>query len=173
MIEPHIEDIKALSDVMRRVVANHGSDSRRAAFDAFVLEMTEDLKYLAPLIQYYFEKEYPKWHIEKTGISGSVVVVAPERQFRRLTIIPPEVRAQRKAEIVQGAIAITNRIVLMNLRLPCGKLLREATFADLDDTIGWMRELKKHGKPTEAIDKKLTEADLQNVWKRFQKEKAA
>lgn len=157
-----IEDFKTLYESMRRTVANHGHDSRKAAFDAFLADMQSDPKYLVALAQYHFDKEYPKWDHQQIGVGRSVIV-------------PPEIRAARKAEddeAVSRAVRRVNQIALMNLVLPGGVTLRHATFADCAKAGGWFADVAKCGKATEAVDKKLTEADLRNIWERFEKKAA-
>lgn len=114
------------------------------------------------LAQYHFDREYSKWDHQQIGVGRSVIV-------------PPEIRAKRKAEddeVVSRAVRRVNHIVLMNLVLPGGVMLRHATFADCAKAGGWFADVAKCGKPTEAVDKKLEEADLRNIWKRFEKRAA-
>jgi hypothetical protein len=157
------DNVKLLYEVMRRTIANHGTDSRKAAFDEFVAILRDKPTSAIALAEYYFEREFPKWAVDSSG-NGSTVVV------------PPEVRAAerivRKADVEQEAVRIARRVrnmVLMDLVLPTGKKLRESTFADCAKAGGWFSEIAKHGKPNQAVDKKLTEDDLQNIWTRFQK----
>jgi len=177
--------MNSLNEVMRRIVANHGADSRKAAYDAFLAEMKSDAKYLDALAREHFDREFPKWE-RKEVAPGSNVIVPPRSSLmeifassspvgfsvasRRSPQVSRENKAQRAAEINRQAAAIAHRVrrvVLMDLRLPCGKLLRDATFADCANAGGWFVELARHGKPSEAVDKKLSEADLQNIWSRF------
>lgn len=162
-----VDDSKSLYESMRRAVANHGHDSRKAAFEAFLADMLGDPKHLIALAQYHFDREYPKWDHQHVGVGRSVIV-------------PPEVRAAERAtqqrNIKEEAIRIAkrvNHVVLMNLVLPSGNALRHSTFADCAKAGGWLAEVAKLGKPTEAVDKKLTEGDLRNVWNRFEKRVAA
>ncbi len=152
-----------LYEAMRRAVANNGRGSHKSAFTAFMTEMRSDPKFLALLAKEYFDREYPKWDVDQIG-RGRVVV------------IPPEVRAKQRAasneRVTQEISRIKGRLVhmcLLDLILPGGKRLRHSTFADCAKAGGWFVAIAKHGKPSESVDKKLSETDLRNIWKRYEK----
>lgn len=51
--------------------------------------------------------------------------------------------------------------ILMDITLPNGKKLRDATFAECSAAGGWFKSLAVKGKPSEIVGKTLTEQDLQ------------
>lgn len=59
-------------------------------------------------------------------------------------------------------------LVLMDLTLPNGKRLRHCIGADCTRAGGWLAEVGRRVGARNAVDKKMTESDLRNVWERFQ-----
>lgn len=55
------------------------------------------------------------------------------------------------------------RVVLLNLVLPSGKALRDATFAECARAGGWFAKIAKMGKPRQVVGKVVTEGQLQAV----------
>jgi hypothetical protein len=68
--------------------------------------------------------------------------------------------AKNRAEAIKATAKAIRDVVLMNLTLPNGKRLRDATFADCGRAGGWFKVLATKGKPSEVVGKKLTENDL-------------
>jgi len=58
-------------------------------------------------------------------------------------------------------------VLLLDLVLPNGKTLREATGADCARAGGFYVEVSKHIKPTQVVDKHLTEANLRDIRSRY------
>lgn len=55
------------------------------------------------------------------------------------------------------------RVVLLDLPLPDGKLLRHATFAECAAVGGWFAKIAKQGKPRQIVGKVLTEKQLRAI----------
>lgn len=55
------------------------------------------------------------------------------------------------------------RLVLMDLVLPSGKMLRDSTFREAGEAGGWLVRLGKCGKPGEIIGATMTERDVSVV----------
>lgn len=54
-------------------------------------------------------------------------------------------------------------VVLLDLLLPSGKLLRDATFAECAQAGGWYAKVSAMGKPNQIVGKVLTEQQLRRV----------
>lgn len=72
--------------------------------------------------------------------------------------------AQRQAAVEQVKERVVN-VILMNLTLPSGKLLRDATFKECAAAGGFFARVSKQGKPNQVVGKALTEEKLRAVWK--------
>lgn len=75
-----------------------------------------------------------------------------------------DLQQTRSANIQREARQIADRVVnvvLMNLTLPSGKVLRDATFKECARAGGFFLRVAKKGKPQQIVGKTLTEADLQ------------
>lgn len=64
---------------------------------------------------------------------------------------------------VEGIKDKIRAAVLMDLTLPSGKKLRDATFAECSKAGGWFKVLATKGKPSEIVGEKMSEADLQKI----------
>lgn len=81
---------------------------------------------------------------------------------------PPTAKqtAERRASEQAKVSALKERvakIVLMNIMLPTGKLLRESTFADCKKAGGWFAKVAAKGKPNQVVGRTLSEVDLQKL----------
>lgn len=150
-----------LFEVMRLALRRNPTASRKEAFGYFLEAVVDNSKWFATLAEEYFYGNYEKFDIEQIGRGHSVVVPrsvqsrasSQERVTAELAILKTQVRS----------------VILLDMVLPCGKRLRHATFADCKKAGGWLTEVSKKGKPTQAVDKALDEADLQNIWKRYER----
>lgn len=78
----------------------------------------------------------------------------------------PASAGQREAMTLKKVNDIKRRIVdvvLLDLILPNGKALRDATFGDCAKAGGWFQLLSRKGKPSEVVGKRLSEADLKKI----------
>ena len=73
-----------------------------------------------------------------------------------------EVRTQREKQAAQLSDHIKN-VILMDVELPNGKKLRDATFRDCKNAGGWFTRVSRLGKPAEVVGSKLTEDRLRQI----------
>ena len=92
-------------------------------------------------------------------------VEAPKPAIKPIEIVRAE-REKRQAEteaFVAAAAPIARRIILMNMELPDGTKLRDATFAQCKKAGGWWLQLAGMGKPKQIVGETLSEADLGKI----------
>lgn len=170
--------MKSLFDTFRDVMMSNPSGSRKELKDEFIARMIADPDNFAALATDYFERMAAVWtvHAEnpastsfgRTGVSQDKVA----RMVRRDTVEAKD-RNNRMFDMVKSSI---RQVILLDLVMPNGKLLRDANGADCVKAGGFYAEIAKHLKPTQIVDKHLKEGDLQNIRARFyqvNKEKAA
>ena len=86
---------------------------------------------------------------------------APRRHASR-PFAPLVTRAERAASVATTSKVVT-QIMLMNLTLPSGKLLREATFKECTEAGGWWVKVGKQGKPNQIVGRTISEVDLRAI----------
>lgn len=166
--------MKSLFDTFRAVMMSNPSGSRKELQDEFISRMIDDPDNFAALATDYFERMAAVWTVHadnpastsfgRTGVSQDKVA----RMVRRDT-------AEARQRTMK-AVAALRDTVLLDLVMPNGKLLRDASGADCAKAGGFYAEIAKHLKPTQIVDRHLKEGDLQNIRARFyqvNKEKVA
>lgn len=152
------------NDLLRNVLLGNPAASEKEIFDAVSSEVVRDPGYWGSIITHWFASSYPKVAVEVIG-PGSV-----RFQTRLFHKSPPEDRAERRAAEIEAVENIKLQItknVLMDFVLSNGKALRSATFGDCANEGGWLLAISKRGRANEIVGKKLTEADLVNLQRRF------
>lgn len=155
-----------LFDAFRMAMLNKPDGSRADALAAFMLEMRSRPEYLETLAQDYFDRMSGVWAVDR--VEGTYL-------FRRKD--PPRLRAEPATEKAIRKRAVTealkdmraslSKILLLDLTLPDGKALRDSTGAECKKAGGFFREVARHLKPQQVVDKHMTEGDLQNIRARF------
>ena len=82
----------------------------------------------------------------------------PKRKGRH----PTQTVEQRQEQVAKSAKLIV-QVMLMNITLPSGKKLAEATFKECAEAGGWFARVAKKGKPSEIVGRVLTEQDLRKI----------
>ncbi len=134
--------------------------SRKEAKDRFIDEMRSDPVFLDLLAEDYFERLSKTW--QTVGTDNNYALVARRAESR-----------QRTARVYTAMKSKLRQIVLMDLTLPNGKLLRDATGAACSRAGGFFTEVSRHLHPNQVVDKHLTETDLRNIQSRFQQKEVA
>ena len=170
---------KPLFDVFRTVMMNNANGSRKEAQDAFIARMKGDPAYLEILATDYFERMAAVWTVRtqapaartfaRTEVSQDKVERMSHSRARPVALVrrSKEEDAARTATIFEEMKAKVRGIVLLDLMLPNGKALRDATGAECAKAGGFFSEVAKAIKPTQVVDRNLTESDLQNIRARF------
>lgn len=167
---------KSLFDAFRLAMLSAGPDSRKAAEDSFLAAMRADPRYLELLARDYFERMAAKWTVQehRPGSLTFVPIHTDEAAEAKTKVDRPALTPQSRAEALARSVAAIGglkarlrAVILLDLTLPDGKKLREATGAECTRAGGFFAAVAKSIKPTEVVDRKLTEADLQNIRARY------
>lgn len=153
---------KSIFDVFREAMERKPTASRKEALDWFVDKMKSDPIFLDELAVSYFHRMSATWTIrdEHRGYSfGRAFNIEKARKARR------QGSARTVAAISDVKASI--RVVLLDLVLPNGKALRHATGVECAKAGGFYSEIAKHIKPTQVVDRHLSEANLQDIKARY------
>lgn len=180
---------KPLFDVFRSVMMDNADGSRKDAMDAFLAEMKSDPAHLDALAADYFERMAAVWTVRSEAPGSKSfgrTEVAQDKATRQS--VPRAMRPAKPLELVRRSReeaevrtvtlfeemrAKLRDVVLLDLVLPSGKALRNATGAECAKAGGFYADVAKSIKPTQVVDRHLTEGDLQNIKARhFQKNAA-
>jgi len=158
---------KPLFDVFRDAMERKPSASRKEALDQFVAAMKSDPKYLEDLATDYFHRMSAAWTVrdEKHGYSfGRVVEPSVKIEDARTK---RAASAERTATALETLKAKIRDVILLDQILPNGVAVRHATGAEMAKAGGYYAEVAKHIKPTEVVDRHLSEANLQDISARY------
>lgn len=150
---------KSLFDVFREAMERKPAASRKEALDYFVTRMKAEPVYIEELAVDYFHRMSSTWTVrdEKHGYAfGRTVDIKAARQRRAQS-------AARRAAVLADLKAKVRAVILLDLTLPNGKALRHATGAECAKAGGFYAAVARHIKPTQVVDRHLTEADLQAI----------
>ncbi len=132
--------------------------NRKDGKDAFLKEMLSDPYYTELLAADYFER-----------MSSTYKAVGTENNYA----VVREARQRQRAQVYTKLKSRIANVVLLDLMLPSGKTLRESTGAECKRAGGFFDLVASHLKPTQVVDKHLSESDLRNLWSRFHNKEAA
>lgn len=99
-------------------------------------------------------------------VGHSITVVRTTHRASRAEMAP------KRKIVAKKVLAKVAHVVLMNLPMPNGKLLRDCTGAECSRFGGWLAAIGKVIKPTQKVGANLSETDLQNIFGRNQKRAA-
>lgn len=164
---------KGLFDVFRDAMMHNPKGSRKEAQDLFIEQMRSDVVYLDLLARDYFTRMSAAWEVreENLGYSFGRTEVSADK-IERASRAREESRT-RTASAFAELKARVRDIILLDLTLPDGKVLRHATGAECSKAGGFYAEIAKHIKPQQVVDRHLSEGDLQNIRTRFYQSNAA
>lgn len=174
---------KPLFDVFRAIMMKTADGSRKEAMDAFISEMKSDPEFLELLATDYFERMAAVWTVRTDGPASKAFMrtevsqdkvermshpkaIKPVALVRR-TAEESKARTEKAFAAIRASIP---RVALLDLLLPNGKALRDATGAECAKAGGFYSEVAKAIKPTQVVDRHLKEGDLQNIRARFYQE---
>lgn len=170
---------KPLFDVFRETMIGNPTGSRKEQQDGFIERMKSDPAYLEMLARDYFDRMASVWvpRVEPTGGHSFGRTEASQDKVQRLSHPNKSksvelVRRTREESAARTAAALEElrakvRVVLLDLVLPNGKALRDATGAECAKAGGFYSEIAKHIKPTQVVDRHLSENDLKNICARY------
>lgn len=156
-----------LFGAFRKAMMNNPDASRKEAFELFLESMRSDPAYLHDLALNYFDNMVGQWKVDRIGKSHSLVATSAAH---RRAEVSAERRTESVARIAKATDELKSRlraIILLDMTLPNGKKLRDATGAECAKAGGFYTEVSRHLKPTQVVDKHLSEAELRNIQTRF------
>lgn len=163
----------SLRELFRNAVLHDVKASRKDAFQYFLNSVKDNSHAIETLALEHFEREYANWRVEKDRTTGSHMLVGTQKTQRRVEV-SAELREQRQAERderVASAVTQVKRVILLDLPMSNGKKARDCTGAELDRMGDAWKEVATHLKPTQVLDKHLSERDLQNIFSRYETKK--
>lgn len=134
-------------DVLNRIIEAMPGASRESVLAALrdaVKEPAAEL-HLDAIIEYWFANNYRALTEPRRPPAGPSTAMV----------------AEAKATIKQRA----ERMVLLDMILPNGKALREATGRDCKRAGGWLRAIAQRIKPNERVGDVLTESDVRKLYR--------
>lgn len=171
---------ESLFEAFRLSMMSKPNGSRKEAHDDFLAKMKADPAYLDMLATDYFERMAAVWTVREKPLGNAFMRtdVSQDKIERmsqpRMASMPAEMVRRNKEEAAARTAAAfaemkakVRGVVLLDLVLPNGKALRDATGADCAKAGGFFAEVAKTIKPTQVVDRHLSEADLLNIRARF------
>lgn len=154
-----------LFDVFRNAMLSSPHASRKEAFSSFLETVKSDPAYLDVLADNYFHSMAGRWKVDQVGKSRSLISTRTSADRADSAARASEAHTDLKARV--------RAVILLDLTLPDGKRLRDATGAECVKAGGFYTEVARHIKPTQVVDKHLSEADLRSIASRFESSKRA
>lgn len=158
---------KPLFDVFRDAVMWKPAGSRKEAMDWFLKQMKAKPEYLEELARFYFERMSATWsaregeHGHSFGRTVAAENMIAQRRKQR------QENAARSATMLETLKTSIRNVILLDLVMPNGKALRHATGAECARAGGFYAEIGKRLKPTQVVDKHMSEANLQDIRARY------
>jgi hypothetical protein len=148
-----MEDEMKARDWLIQIHKNY-KGSAFADFRGYMVEAAKsDEEAWEDIFNYWFAAAERSIAVEETE---DTIVVRPVKHYS------VRVRATRTKKSVQE---LTNFIV-SKVCLPDGTPLLQATFGQCKQAGSWFTSIAKHGKANEVVGKKLTNKELENLWRR-------
>lgn len=173
----------SLFDEFRAVMMETANGSRKEAQDAFIERMKADPDNFEALARDYFDRMAAVWTVRSLSRNdksfGRTEVAADrsarlrgprdERPAKPIELVrrTREEAALRTERVFEEMRANIRNVVLLDMPMPNGKLLRDSTGADCVKAGGFYAAVGKAIKPQQVVDRQLTEGDLQNIRARY------
>ncbi|WP_448043794.1 hypothetical protein [Bradyrhizobium liaoningense] len=161
----------SLFELFRSAVMRDPKASRKDAFEGFLESVQDNPAAIKVMAEEYFYRQYAQWKPEKVGKSYSLVATPATERRVETSIVKRQENAQRFAKKKDEVKERIIRVILLDLTLPTGKKLRDATGAECAKAGGFYTEIARHLKPSQVVDKHMNERDLQELWTRYNGEK--
>lgn len=156
-----------LFDVFRTSSLNDPSASRKDAFELFLIEIKREPKLIRALAEDYFYRMAAQWEPQKVGKSFTLAATPATQRRVEMTVERRRESAERTQKAVADLKVRIRAVVMLDLVMPNGKMLRHCTGAEMAKFGGMFTEVSRHLKPTQVVDKHLNERDLQEIRSRF------
>ena len=134
---------------------NHEMD-KEALFKRVLAEALDpdNADILQTIIKYWYVNAYNWWEADRT---------APKSRTEKAKAAKAR---EKKAEAIKAIIKVrAQQMVLMDLVMPSGKTLRDATGKDCVKAGGFFAKIGAKLKPSQVVGRSMSEADLRKLWK--------
>lgn len=145
-------------DLLKRIVEDNPDLDKSALLSALRDEVlsVNGPEYLDSIIEYWFSNNY-----HSLAIAGRQTSSVSMRTVRART----EATAARIMENVQTRIREEAEMILLDMMLPSGKALRDATGRDCTEAGGWFLRIAEEVKPNQKVGAVLSEDHVRTLWK--------
>lgn len=153
-----------LFDAFRSSMMNKPEGSRMEAQAHFVKTMRSRPMFLEILANDYFERMAANWQVKseptggysfgRTGVSRDKIERTQEQRAKSAAL---------NAEVEHKMLKAISDNVLLNLELPNGKKLRDATGAECIKAGSFYADIGKVLKPTQVVGRHFSEQEIRNV----------
>jgi hypothetical protein len=155
-------------DLMIHVIKNNCEATEKELAD-LLWDAAKSKDDLRGVFDYWFGNIVRTVEVIKTRHTITVV----PRIIRQRRVVTEKARKHARKLVDRAKDEFRTAIVLMNVKLPDGTMLRDATFGQLRKLTGFLGDVSKLGKANEIVRNKLTESNLQDVYARHHRRNAA
>jgi len=143
-------------DILKRIIDEHPNEDKAFIFREFKEQIRDDEDVISAIIEYWFSNNY-----------HSLMGDRPERRAQR-----QEERAERAREREKKTEAMAEiikerakKLVILDMVMPNGKLLRDCTGEDCIKAGGWFHKIAARLKnPTDVVGRVFSEKRLRQIW---------
>lgn len=156
-----------LFDLFRDSMMGKRKASVREQLDDFLVRVRADPRCLDALAEVYFYSQLRSWTVDETEHGATLIGTPEQKQRSERSKYRKEKSAAKTASVKDAMKSEIRRVILLDVTLPNGKLLRKSTFGDCAKAGGWLTAVSLKGNGNELVTKNLTEAQLQDIWSRY------
>jgi hypothetical protein len=165
--------VSKIFDAFRRAILADPKAARKEAADRFYAEIIADPEKVRSLIDAEFYRLAAQWEAKEIGPGNHTLTGTPATTRRAVTVADRAASKARVAKVQEELAASIRPFIWLEMEMPNGKKLRHCTGAELAKFGGAFTEMSKHLKPTQVVDRHLSEADLRAIYSRFNSGKRA
>lgn len=143
-------------DILKRLLEENPRADKPALLASLRAELLADdrIDYLDAVIEYWFANNY-----------HSLVEAPATPAARQAAKAEKAAKVEAIKEKVKTRIREEAELILLDLVIPGGKALRDATGRDCAKAGGWFAAIAERVKPGQKVGAAMSEADLRALWK--------
>lgn len=163
-----------LFEAFRRAMLSNPKGSRKEQYTEFMETVRSDPGYLDLLAEDYFYRQAQTWETREIEPGSHAIVGTPAMQRRVERSAEQRAESAKRTAKMQEELAATIRpFIFLEMEMPNGKKLRNCTGAELAKFGGAFLEMSTYLKPTEVVDKHLSEKNLRDIFSRHDSPKSS
>lgn len=159
--------ITKIREIFRRAMMADPKSSRKEASDRFYAEISKDPANIRAIVDAEFYRLAAQYDPHEISPGNYTLVGTPAAAGRAVTAAERAASKARVAKVQEELAASIRPFIWLEMEMPNGKKLRHCTGAELAKFGGAFLEMSKHLKPTQVVDRHLSEADLRSIYSRF------